>query len=165
MNSKDIVRAVRLSDAARIAEIYSYYVTDTTTSFETVPPAADEMARRIEEISDKFPYFVYESDGRVIGYCYAHQWKQRPAYRNTAEISIYLDHSECGSGVGGKLLEVLVPACRASGLHALIACITAENEQSIRFHERHDFKRVAYYREVGTKFGRLLDVTDYELLL
>lgn len=35
----------------------------------------------IDSISSAFPYFVYEYDGELIGYCYAHLWKEREAYQ------------------------------------------------------------------------------------
>ena len=62
-------------------------------------------------------------------------------------------------------MQRLITDCRELGIHALIACITAENTRSCLFHEHLGFTRVSLFPEVGYKLGRRLDVVDYELLL
>lgn len=160
-----IIRKVHPSDASAIAEIYNYYVGETTVSFEYEPVSVDEMAARIAETSAEYPYLVCEDGGKVAGYCYAHRWKERAAYIHTWETTVYVASRDRGRGVGGLLMERLVEECRAAGCHVLVACITGDNEASIRFHERLGFVRASCFRQVGRKFGRWLDVVDYELLL
>ena len=106
-----------------------------------------------------------EERGRVVGFCYAHPWKERAAYCNTLETTIYLDPSVHRQGVGTALMRQLIADCRAMGCRALIACITGENTSSIAFHSRLGFERVSLFRSVGYKMGRWLDVVDMELLL
>lgn len=159
------VRPVRTDDAEAIADIYRHYVTDTTTSFEVTPPSAGEMRRRITAISAAHPYLVCEMDGKVAGYCYVHPWKERAAYSATMETTIYLSPDVRGHGLGRMMMGRLLAECRSRGYHALIACITAENDESCRFHESIGFVKVSHFREVGHKFGRVLDVVDYEMLL
>jgi len=163
---KNHIRPVSLSDAEAIVEIYNHFITDTTITFETEPVTKEEMTRRIREISAHFPYFVYERGGKILGFCYAHLWKERAAYVHTWETTVYLAPEACGRGAGAALMARLVEACRADGgCHALVACITGENAASIAFHTRLGFRRVSLFREVGRKMGRWLDVADYELLL
>lgn len=160
-----MIREVRPDDAAQIAEIYNRYILETTISFETQPLSAEDMRIRIEEISSYFPYFVAENNGKLTGYCYAHPWKERAAYCKTLETTIYLASEAKGKGLGTRLMTQLIKECRNRGYHALIACITAENEESCQFHERLGFKKVSHFEQVGQKFGRWLDVADYELML
>lgn len=160
-----MIREVRPDDAAQIAEIYNRYILETTISFETQPLSAEDMRIRIEEISSYFPYFVAENNGKLTGYCYAHPWKERAAYCKTLETTIYLASEAKGRGLGTRLMTQLIKECRNRGYHALIACITAENEESCQFHERLGFKKVSHFEQVGQKFGRWLDVADYELIL
>ena len=68
-------------------------------------------------------------------------------------------------GIGRRLGERLVAECRTTECHALVACITADNEPSRRLFESIGFRRVSHFEQVGRKFGRWLDVVDYELLL
>ena len=160
-----MIREVRPDDAAQIAGIYNRYILETTISFETQPLSAEDMRIRIEEISSYFPYFVAENNGKLTGYCYAHPWKERAAYCKTLETTIYLASEAKGKGLGTRLMTQLIKECRNRGYHALIACITAENEESCQFHERLGFKKVSHFEQVGQKFGRWLDVADYELML
>ena len=134
-----IIRNVCNTDATAIANIYNEYVTGTTVSFELEPVTVEEMSKRIIEISASFPYFVCEDKGNVVGFCYAHRWKERKAYENTLETTVYISRSHHGHGVGRQL--------------------------SINFHERLGFTKVSCFNQVGRKFGRWLDVVDYELLL
>ena len=160
-----MIREVRPDDAAQIAGIYNRYILETTISFETQPLSAEDMRIRIEEISSYFPYFVAENNGKLTGYCYAHPWKERAAYCKTLETTIYLASEAKGRGLGTRLMTQLIKECRNRGYHTLIACITAENEESCQFHERLGFKKVSHFEQVGQKFGRWLDVADYELML
>ena len=162
---KGQIRRVVPEDAGRLAEIYNEYVLRTTISFETEAVTEAEMKSRIEAIFSAFPYFVYEYDGVVQGYCYAHPWKERAAYSKTLETTVYLAPEACGQGVGKLLMERLIDDCRARGFHSLIACVTAENSTSVRFHERLGFRQVSRFAEVGLKFGRWLDVIDLQLVL
>lgn len=162
---KDIIRPVSPQDALDIAEIYNEYILHSTATFETEPLSVEEMRIRLCEISADFPYFVYERQGRVMGYCYAHLWKERAAYCHTYETTIYLHPQVLGASIGKRLMQKLIETCRERDCHALIACITEENEASCRFHERLGFRRVSHFRQVGRKLGRWLDIVDYELLL
>ena len=162
---KGQIRRVAPEDAGRLAAIYNEYVLTTTISFETEALTEAEMRSRIEAFSSAFPYFVYEYDGVVQGYCYAHPWKERAAYAKTLETTVYLAPEACGQGIGEALMRRLIEDCRARGFHSLIACVTAENTTSVRFHERLGFRPVSRFAEVGLKFGRWIDVIDLELIL
>lgn len=161
----DCLRKVREEDAAQIAAIYNVYVTSTTVSFETEPVSVEQMRGRIAAISADFPYFVYELQGRVAGYCYAHPWKERAAYSQTLETTVYLSGDCCGMGIGTSLMRRLIGECRSRGFHTLVACITAENERSIAFHKSLGFEQASHFVQVGRKAGRWLDVVDLTLLL
>lgn len=154
------------TDSAAIASIYKRYVCETTISFEVEPLSATQMKERIADIAADYPYYVWQrADGTVGGYCYAHPWKERSAYNPTLETTIYLADDCMGRGVGRRLMERLIADCRERGFVSLIACITADNLSSCRFHESLGFRQVSLFVSVGRKFGRLLDVVDYQLLL
>lgn len=159
------IRPVRPSDAGVIAAIYNNYVLNTDISFDTEAVSTEEMRARIMEISRKYPYFVAECGGKVAGYCYAHEWKSRPAYCRSWETTVYIDERVRHLHLGRHLMDRLIAECRGRGCRALIACITGGNEASIAFHRGLGFEQVSLFKEVGFKFGRYLDVVDYELLL
>ena len=161
-----MIRKATIKDAKAVADIYNIYVANSDATFETEPVSEKEMAARISEISARFPYLAYETDdGKIAGYCYAHTWKERAAYADTWENAVYLSPAHTGKGIGKLLMERLIDECRNNGCHALIACITTGNEASDALHIKLGFRQASRFREVGFKFGRRLDVTDYELLL
>ena len=145
--------------------IYNRYIVDTTITCDTEPVSVDEMRNRIHDIASCFPYFVYEHQGRVVGYAYVHQWKERAAYARTLETTVYLSPDAFHSGIGTTLMQHVIDECRSLGYRVLIACITAENTGSLEFHKSLGFTQVSFFHNVGEKFGRLLDVIDMELQL
>ncbi len=160
-----MIRPVKLEDAASITAIYNKYIKETTATFELEPVDETEMKERIRLINRHYPYLVYEYNNEVIGYCYAHTWKEKAAYIRTAETTVYLHPSYTRKGIGYALMEALIKACKETGIHTLIACITEGNEASISMHKKLGFKQVSGFQEVGYKFGQWLGITDYELIL
>lgn len=161
-----MIRPVKLSDAAAIAAIYNHYVLHTTVTFETEAVTPEEMRLRIAGFSASHPYLVVEEGGEVLAYAYAHLWRERAAYCHTWETTIYVKEGCRQKGIGGELLEVLLAGCRKlGGVHALIACITEENAASRAFHQKHGYRQVSCFQEVGYKLGRWLGVVDMELRL
>lgn len=160
-----MIRPVKDSDAAAIAAIYNEYVLHTAISFETEPLSAEAMRERIVQLASHYPYLVAEEEGHIIGYCYAHPWKERAAYFRSWETTVYLHPQHLGRGIGSQLMLSLIDRCRAADCHVLIACITADNTTSREFHRRLGFSQVSHFSEVGQKHGRLLDVVDYQLIL
>lgn len=160
------VRAWTRADARAIADIYNYYVEHTTATFELECVRVEEMLRRLTLFARVAPPLVaVDSLGRLSGYAYIHPWKDKAAYGITAESTVYVSPGQCGKGVGRKLMLALMDNARSGGLRNLIACITAENAGSRRFHESLGFSQVSNFAGVGCKFGRMLDVTDYQLTL
>ena len=82
------IREAVLSDASRILEIYAPYVEETAISFEYEVPDLTEFETRIKKITERFPYLVAEEDGKIIGYCYANEFRTRKAYEKNVETSI-----------------------------------------------------------------------------
>ncbi|MCD7923499.1 MAG: N-acetyltransferase family protein [Bacteroides sp.] len=159
-----MLRRVELEDAKAITAIYNEYVIHSVATFDT-EPLHEEMRSRIAAIAARFPYFVYEEEGEIVGYCYAHPWKEKAAYAHTLETTVYLSPGQVGRGIGKLLMKRLIEECRRDGYHALVACITETNEASNALHLGLGFKQVSHFEKVGLKFGRWLDVMDYELLL
>lgn len=166
MNAKEIeIRPVRDEDFPAIAEIYNYYVLKGEQTFETEAVTAEEMQRRAFLITIDFHYLVAVSDGKILGFCYAHRWKERAAYGNTLETSIYLSRDARHRGIGKLLMDRIIELCRQDGYRVLIACITGNNTESIEFHKSLGFTQASHFHNVGFKHGKWLDVVDLELQL
>ena len=155
-----LIRPSRDEDVAAIAAIYGYHVMHGLASFEEVPPAVEEIARRRAEIVARgLPYLVAERAGRVVGYSYASLFRPRVAYRFTLEDSIYVDAAEVGRGIGRALLEPLLLRSTELGYRQMVAVIGGrETIPSIRLHEALGFAHVGVLPAVGFKFGRWIDI-------
>lgn len=160
-----MLRKATSSDCEEISKIYNNYVLNSDATFETSALSVEEIRARFEKISEKFPYYVYEEGGEVLGFCYAHFWKERAAYCHSWELAIYVASGHTTQGIGKKMLSKLIEESRVLGCHALIACITKTNTASIALHEKFGFKKVSDFVQVGKKFGKFIDVVDMELLL
>ena len=154
------IRASRAEDLPAIAAIYAHHVLHGTGTFETEPPGEAEMAaRRADVLAKGLPWLVAERDGRVLGYAYCQWFKPRPAYRYSAEDSVYVDESARGQGLGRLLLRELVRQAEAAGVRRLIAVIgDSANVGSIGVHRSAGFTDVGVLRSCGWKFNRWLDV-------
>ena len=124
------------------------------------------MLERIEAVlAARLPWYVVAAGGKPVGYAYASPWKARPAYRWSAEVTVYLDPTCAGRGLGKRLYGELLAALKSQGMHAAIGGIALPNEPSVGLHEKCGFRKVAHFAEVGFKFGRWIDVGYWERLL
>ena len=94
-----------------------------------------------EHSSDQHPFWVVESDGRVIGWLDFKKFLPRCAYRGTAEISVYVDDRFRRQGVARRLLEEAIARAPSLGITALVGLIFAHNEPSLKLFERLGFDR------------------------
>ncbi|MDR2160263.1 MAG: GNAT family N-acetyltransferase [Treponema sp.] len=160
-----MIRPVSPGDARGICGIYNYFVENTAVSFEEQPLPIPEMENRIRQISAVYPWLVREEEGAVLGYAYVNQFRNRAAYRYTAELSIYVKSGHEGKGIGGELFARLLEAVRESSIHVLVSAITVPNERSVGIHEKFGFVKVAQFNEIGYKLGEWRDVGYWELVL
>mgnify|MGYP001813385333 FL=1 len=149
-----MIRPATAADAARIAEIYAPYVTDSAISFEETPPDASEIERRMEAAH---LWLVDENDGEIGGYAYGTPWRSRHAYRFTVETTVYVAAEHHGRGIGRRLYEELLEQLGALGFVTAVAGITLPNDQSIEFHRALGFTYVGTFPKVGFKFETWYD--------
>lgn len=152
------IRPVAVSDATAIAGIYNHYVTNTIVTFEEEPVASSEIGRRIALVTPSLPWLVAEEPAGVVGYAYATPWRERSAYRFSAEITAYVAAGHTGRGMGSRLYGQLIPMLHARGLHAIMGGIALPNEASVALHEKFGLRKVAHFDQAGFKFGRWIDV-------
>ncbi|WP_336959835.1 N-acetyltransferase family protein [Sphingobium aquiterrae] len=152
------VRDAEADDLERIAAIYAHHVLHGTATFDTEPPDIAAWRDKRDTIRGKgWPFLVAVEGGQVVGYAYATQFRDRTAYAHSCEDSIYIDAARLGRGVGGTLLGALMDTARQSGFRQMIAVIGGAEPGSIALHAKCGFDQVGRLRDVGRKFGRLLD--------
>jgi len=153
-----LIRAATTADAPAIAAIYAPYVETLSVSFEQRAPSPKEMARRIETITETYPWLIAEADGEVVGYAYGFRFRERWAYRFTVETAIYIAAHRQREGIGRRLYMALIRTLSAQGFTQAVATIAVPNDNSIEMHEAVGFKRAGVWRSVGFKQGEWRDV-------
>lgn len=152
------IRPAREDDAQAIAAIYAWHVAGGTATFDMVAPDADAWAAKIGDFMERgFPFLVAEKAGEVLGYAYAARFRDRAAYAQTCEDSIYIAHDARGLGIGSMLMLALLAAARAAGFEQMIAVIGGGEPASVALHAKCGFSQAGRLRNVGHKFGRVLD--------
>jgi len=159
MSAKEFIRPAQPDDLNAITEVYNEAVLTTTATFDTEPRTVEEQSAWFATHIPRYPVLVADSDGNVIGWASLSRWSDRNAYAGTVEVSLYVKEEFRGRGTGRKLLEEIIREGEKSGFHTVIARINTGNEVSIHLHKSVGFENIGIMREVGMKFGRLLDVT------
>jgi phosphinothricin acetyltransferase len=159
-----LIRPSRDQDVAAITDIYRHHVLNGTGTFEIDPPSESDMAhRRADVLAKGLPYLVVEDQGRVVGFAYCNWFKPRPAYRFSAEDSIYMAPDHHRQGMGRALLGELCAQAERAGVRKLLAVIgDSSNVGSIGVHKALGFSHVGILKSCGWKFDRWLDVVMME---
>ena len=162
-----IIRPSHPQDIPDIAAIYAHHVRVGTGTFETEPPSLIDMAdRRADVLAKGLPYLVAVDGSKVLGFAYCNWFKPRPAYRFSAEDSIYLAPAAQGQGLGRVLLNELASQAERSGVRKLIAVIgDSSNLGSVAVHRSVGFRPVGVLKSCGWKFDRWLDVVLMDMPL
>ncbi|WP_097256717.1 GNAT family N-acetyltransferase [Streptomyces sp. Ag109_G2-15] len=159
------VRPAHRGDAEAIRAIRNHAIEHSTALWTQTPQSPTEGAAWLATHLERGSAFVADVDGEVAGFAVYGPWRELDGYRHTVEDSVYVREGRHGLGIGSALLAALITAARDAGHHVVIAGIEAENTSSIRLHERFGFHHVGTVPEVGTKFGRWLDLTIMRLPL
>ncbi len=152
------IRAAAPDDLDAITDIYNQAILTTTATFDTNPKTLDEQRVWFAHHDERYPIFVAELDSAVVGWASLSRWSDHCAYADTGEISIYIHEAWRDRGIGKQLIMAIINEGQRVGLHTVIARIAAGNEISVRLHQAAGFAPIGVMREVGRKFGKLLDI-------
>ncbi|WP_289035382.1 GNAT family N-acetyltransferase [uncultured Roseibium sp.] len=154
-------------DLPGLLDIHNHAVRNLTAAWtDEVDTLEDRKNWLDKRRSDGEPVFVsVDEQGQVLGYGYYGSFRTRSGYRHTVEHSIYVAEGAQGKGVGSALLTRLIEEARQAGYHVLVGAVDGENKGSLAFHEKHGFETSVRLPQVGTKFGRWLDLFLVTLVL
>ncbi len=161
------IREALRQDLPELLEIYNYEVAHGTATFDLNPKTIEERTLWYEQhTTGKYCLLTAEEDGRAVGYASLSPYREKEAYAATVELSIYVSPQYRRRGIGDALMrEILAFARGRKDIHTVISVITAENDTSIRMHEKYGFEDCGCIREVGVKFGRYLDIVNMQLMV
>ena len=159
------IRLAMEADVDGITEVYNEAIRTTTATFDMEPKSREDRMQWFESHGPRHPILVAEMDGMVVGWTCLNQWSDRPAYDATAETSFYVKEEFRGKGIGRQLKQAIIDESRKLGYHTLIARAAQGSDESIHLNESFGFKHIGTMKEVGRKFGKLLDVHIFQLML
>ena len=154
-----MIRIATEADVPEMLAIYAPYILNTTYTFEYTVPTQEEFLARFRSITARFPWLVWEEEGKILGYAYGSAPFERAAYSWCAEDSVYLLPEAQGRGIGKILCKTLEEILAFQGYTKIFAIITSENTPSLAFHRQLGYNFVAEMENCGYKFGRWLSVT------
>ena len=157
-----MIRLATEADVPEMLAIYAPYILTTTYTFEYDVPSEEAFLARFQDITARFPWLVWEEEGKILGYAYGSLPFERAAYAWCTEDSLYLRPEAKGKGIGTKLLSCLEKLLQLQGYRKIYAIITAENTVSLDFHRKNGYLCTATFPNCGYKFGRWLGVTWME---
>ena len=154
------IRVAQKADAVQIQEIYGFYAKNTFVTFAQESPPIEHWEETIEQGGQAYPFFVAEdSAGTIVGFTYASKLRPHDAYRWNVELTLYLsDDAPKRRGIGRALFEAIEVTLAAQGIKFIWAVVTAQNKESIAFHEAMGFSQVAIFPDIGCKGGKWLSV-------
>lgn len=159
------IRPAILNDLGAIRDIYNYYVERSTCTYQIETETESERRAWFNDRSPAHPATVAVLEGVVVGWAALSPWKSRCGYSRSVEASVYVHHEKRRHGIGRALGLDLIERAKAAEHHTIIGGADTEQTGSLALQEALGFVRVAYFREVGHKFGRWLDVVYMQLLL
>jgi L-amino acid N-acyltransferase YncA len=150
------------TDIEAILAIYNHYILNSTATFHSEILSKNDLEEFLFVSYPKYPSYLIKNNDDIIGYCFLTQYKKRQAYDRSAEVSIYLKPEVTGKGVGLTALNHLETAAKKAGIHVLVGTICGENRASIGLMEKAGYSRCAHLKNIGEKFGKILDVVVYQ---
>ena len=153
------IRIAGAADAHAIQAIYAPIVRDTHISFEIEPPSVEEIRRRIQ--SAPVPWLVRD-EKPIVGFASAGPFRARPAYRWTAEASVYVAEVARRKGVGRELGAAILDTLRDAGYHSAVGVVALPNAASESLLRALGYERVGVIKEAGFKLDRWWDVALWQ---
>jgi phosphinothricin acetyltransferase len=153
------IRKAIYTDVPAITGIYNEAILTTTATFDTEPKTTAAQRKWFKTHGPKNPILVAVEGGKIIGWASLSEYSDRCAYSGTAELSVYVKEKFRNRGIGRKLMQAVLEEGKKAGLHTVISRIAGGNDVSIHLHRQFDFADIGTMKEVGNKFGQLLDVS------
>lgn len=162
-----IIRTAEEKDMPQLLDIYNYEVEHGFATFDLTPKNMEErMVWFREHNVENHPLIVAEEDGKAVGYASLSSYRPKEAYKTTVELSIYVDKDYRRKGIAGKLASNIIEIARKrDDIHTVISVITGGNEASCLLHEHLGFVHCGTMKEMGMKFGKMLDIINYQLMV
>lgn len=152
-------------DLDGILDLYNYYIENTFILFDDSRISLDEFSTRVYIRHNTYKTFLIKQDSEFCGFCFLTQFRKKRAYRKTAEVGIYLKPESTRKGWGQEIMLHLEAIARKQRFEVIIASISGENAASLSLFRKLGYEQCAHYKSVAEKFGRKLDLINFQKIL
>jgi L-amino acid N-acyltransferase YncA len=160
-----VFRKIEKENYPEIAGIYNHYVLNSTATYHVGELPVEGVVSYFEiEGAETFPFCIF-LDGKMCGFCLIRPYSKKQAYQYTYEITIYLSISHTKRGIGSLAIKYLEDVARQNKIKTLVGGVCIENEGSIRLFQKNMYKKCGHFRNMGFKFGRMLDNVYFQKFL
>lgn len=160
-----IIREAKQKDISYICDIHNQGIIDKIATLDTTKHSLNYQKKWFEKHKSPFGIWVFEQHDRIIGWVSLNIFNSRPGYKFVADLSVYVERSSRGKGVGSKLLDFVVKKARKNDFHKIVISAFPFNKQGITLYEKFGFRKVGIYKEQGKLDGKWVDVVIMEKIL
>ncbi len=156
-----MIRPAIVLDAQAVADVWNPWIRDTGITFNAVDKTPEEVANLIVSRTIAGHGFLVATDddtGAILGFATYTQFRGGIGYARTMEHSIILSPQARGQGLGRTLLNAIEKHAHEEGAHQILAGVSSENADGIRFHLAMGYTEATRIRDAGYKFGRYMDL-------
>jgi L-amino acid N-acyltransferase YncA len=153
------------TDLDRMLGLYNHYIENTSVLFDDRPISLEEFSTRVYIKHDMYKTFLILQDNEFYGFCFLTRFRKKRAYDKTAEVGIYLRPDFTRKGLGQEIVTYLEAMARKQGFEVMIASICGENTASLSLFRKLGYEQCAHYKQVAEKFGRKMDLVDFQKIL
>lgn len=147
------IRIAEAADLGAIVAIYNASIPGRMATADLEPVSIESRLGWFENHGPaRYPLWVMVSQGAVVGWLGLQPFYGRPAYRATAEVSLYVHPAAQRQGVGRQLLGWAIQASPKVGIKNLLGFIFAHNQPSLRLFQQQQFQ----------SWGRLPQVAELD---
>ena len=164
---KMLIRKAAEKDIPRLLEIYNFEVINGVSTLDLTPKTIEEWQEWFSaHQTAEHPLLVAETDGVISGYATLSSYRQKEAYKTTAELSVYIAPEFRRQGTASALMEEILKIARENGsLHLIVSVITSGNAASEALHEKIGFSYCGTIHEAGYKHGEYRSIDNFELII
>ena len=161
-----MIRRAREEDIGQLMDIYNEAILHTSATFDMQEKTLEDRRNWFFAHRGKYLLYVAAEGKRILGYAALSPYSERSAYDGTVELSVYILEEYHRQGLGTALAKKVLEEARQSvEIHNVVSLVTAENEASVKLHEKLGFAFCGKIKEAGYKFGRYLDVDIYQIVI
>ncbi|KUO76368.1 MAG: hypothetical protein APF77_06620 [Clostridia bacterium BRH_c25] len=163
-NSIEFIEA-KEEDLNIILEIYNYYIVNTTATFDYDKITLEELKNRVFINHKKYKTFLVYAHNELLGFCFLTQFRKKPAYDKTVELGLYLKPQFTGKGSGLEIINYMENIAKGNQFEIMIASVSGENIPSIKLFRKLGYEQCAHYKGIAVKFGRKVDIVDFQKVI